>query len=282
MIHQRVSPRVNSAYQFCLFARARRVHAPQSPTLRSMCVARASLLASVARGDHRRRSRHRDVAVRASTSAKNAGNASDDPYALLGVSPSASAKEIKSAYRKRALELHPDVNKAPDAAKRFAEVKEAYQTLIDPRSREAWDARRAGRRAGGSSARSSASGRGWSGGQAWDPFTSTSGPSGRTSAPEEPFYGFKEFFEDLEKDLAAREAKRPRDAAPKSLWEELYDIGEELVDFLESSAPKPAQPEPPAREPPRAKPKASDAGAKSAKSQTVDDMLADLKRDMGL
>ena len=244
-----------------------------------MGVARASLLPSVAPAVHRERLRHRDVAARASTSAKNAGNASDDPYALLGVSPTASAKEIKSAYRKRALELHPDVNKAPDAAKRFAEVKEAYQTLIDPSAREAWDARRAGRRAGGSSARSSASGRGSSGGRAWDPFTTT---SGRASAPEEPFYGFKEFFEDLEKDLAAREAKRPRDAPPKSLWEELYDIGEELVDFLESSAPKPPPAEPPAREPPRAKPKASDAGAKSAKTQTVDDMLADLKRDMGL
>jgi len=97
----------------------------------------------------------------------------------------------------------------------------------------------------------------------------------------------------LEKELAAREAKRPAGAAPKSLWEELYDIGEEFVDFLETSAPKPSKKPPDdafrydgsARAPPKPKPPPSSsrpASARSAKDTTVDDMLADLKRDMGL
>ena len=57
----------------------------------------------------------------------------------MGVSSTATAKEIKSAYRKRALELHPDVNKSADASTRFNEVKEAYNVLIDPKLRAAYD-----------------------------------------------------------------------------------------------------------------------------------------------
>lgn len=62
-----------------------------------------------------------------------------DLYATLGVSRSASADEIKRAYRTRARELHPDVNKAPDAQKRFAQVQEAHEILSDPRRRELYD-----------------------------------------------------------------------------------------------------------------------------------------------
>ncbi len=65
--------------------------------------------------------------------------ASKDYYAILGVSRDASADEIKRAYRVLARQLHPDVSKAPDAAKRFAEVQNAYDVLSDASKRRAYD-----------------------------------------------------------------------------------------------------------------------------------------------
>ena len=62
-----------------------------------------------------------------------------DYYAVLGVGRSASADEIKSAYRRLAREHHPDVNKSPDAEKRFAEIQEAYAVLSDAEKRADYD-----------------------------------------------------------------------------------------------------------------------------------------------
>jgi hypothetical protein len=70
-----------------------------------------------------------------------------DYYALLGVTPSATPAEIKSAYRKLAKQYHPDVNNSSDAAERFREITEAYDTLIDPDRRRRYD-RLHGTRAG--------------------------------------------------------------------------------------------------------------------------------------
>src|SRR5437764_11781264 len=63
-----------------------------------------------------------------------------DPYEVLGVSRSASAAEIKSAFRKLAKKLHPDANKHdPQAASRFAELNAAHEIIGDPDKRKAYD-----------------------------------------------------------------------------------------------------------------------------------------------
>ncbi|MPZ37822.1 MAG: DnaJ domain-containing protein [Rhizobiales bacterium] len=63
-----------------------------------------------------------------------------DPYDVLGVSRSASAADIKSAYRKLAKKLHPDANKQdPKAASRFAELNAAYEIVGDDDKRKAFD-----------------------------------------------------------------------------------------------------------------------------------------------
>lgn len=63
-----------------------------------------------------------------------------DPYSTLGVSRSASEKDIKSAYRKLAKELHPDRNKDnPQAADKFGKVTQAYDLLSDKDKRAQFD-----------------------------------------------------------------------------------------------------------------------------------------------
>jgi len=62
-----------------------------------------------------------------------------DYYDALGVSRSATEEEIRKAFRKKALEYHPDRNKDPGASERFQEVNEAYQVLTDPQKRAQYD-----------------------------------------------------------------------------------------------------------------------------------------------
>ena len=62
-----------------------------------------------------------------------------DYYEILGVSKDASAEEIKRAYRRLALQWHPDRNKSPEAEEKFKEINEAYEVLSDPKKRRAYD-----------------------------------------------------------------------------------------------------------------------------------------------
>ena len=80
-----------------------------------------------------------------------------DYYALLGVPPDATSAQIKSAYRKLAKQYHPDINDSSDAAEKFREITEAYDTLTDPDRRRRYD------RLHGTHTGSKTSGGSWSG-----------------------------------------------------------------------------------------------------------------------
>lgn len=62
-----------------------------------------------------------------------------DYYGLLGVSPDASIEVIKSSYRRKAAQFHPDRNPEADAAAKFRAVQEAYEILADLERRKAYD-----------------------------------------------------------------------------------------------------------------------------------------------
>lgn len=65
-----------------------------------------------------------------------------DYYAVLGVAPSATPAEIKEAFKKLALQYHPDRNKSADANERMSELLKAYQALNNPEERKNYDAQR--------------------------------------------------------------------------------------------------------------------------------------------
>jgi DnaJ-class molecular chaperone len=222
-----------------------------------------------------------------------------NPYTLLGVNKNSTITDIKKAYRKKALKLHPDVNKAPDAQERFLECKEAYATLIDIKQ-------------GTSSSNSNNSNNSRSSSSSGYNRRSTGGTSQyNKQRQEEDFYGFTDFLRDLDKEIdnyaTKRRAKRPggdTQGAPKSLWEEMADLGEEFLEFLEDGltseeeekkkgvvdkddggararrAPPPPPPSPPPP-PPRAKQQQPPLNRKPSK-EVIEDELSELKKKLGL
>lgn len=106
-----------------------------------------------------------------------------DFYNVLGVGKSASEDEIRRAFRKLARELHPDVNRAPDAAKKFAEVQRAYEALSDPQKRAMYDTY--GTTEPGAAAAGGRSGPGRGGTGRGGPFHWTGGAGGGRGSPFE-------------------------------------------------------------------------------------------------
>lgn len=65
--------------------------------------------------------------------------ADKDYYQILGLTKNASEAEIKKAYRRLALQYHPDRNKGKDAESKFKEVTKAYEVLSDSQKRQTYD-----------------------------------------------------------------------------------------------------------------------------------------------
>ncbi|KAL0417899.1 UNVERIFIED_CONTAM: Chaperone protein DnaJ [Sesamum radiatum] len=136
----------------------------------------------------------------------------ESPYEVLGVSPSASTKDIKRAYRRLALKYHPDVNKEAGAQEKFMRIKQAYNVLLNSKSRGRYD----------------------TGNQGSDfSYSATGSYKTNTREAGEEFYGFEDFFRDLQEEFRNWETNAATQGKPKSLWEELAEIGEEFVEFLE-------------------------------------------------
>ncbi|MSQ06378.1 MAG: molecular chaperone DnaJ [Dehalococcoidia bacterium] len=62
-----------------------------------------------------------------------------DYYEVLGVARTDNEEEIRKAFRKKAMQYHPDRNKSPDAEEKFKEINEAYQVLTDTKKRAQYD-----------------------------------------------------------------------------------------------------------------------------------------------
>ncbi len=121
-----------------------------------------------------------------------------DYYQILGISKNATDAEIKSAYRKLALEYHPDKNKSKEAGEKFKEVTKAYEVLSNSSKRQNYDQFGHSAFEQGGMGSAGGGGGGQAGGQ-YGPFSyqySTSGNAGGFDfgGGVDPFDIFEQFF----------------------------------------------------------------------------------------
>lgn len=166
--------------------------------------------------------------------------AKQDYYALLGVSRSATDEEIKKAYRKLAIQYHPDRN--PDDKKseeKFKEITEAYETLGDAKKRDIYD--KFGHTQGGNP---------FSGG-AGGPFGAGAGGFGRTYSGNSGGDPFQDIFGDVFSEVfGASRSGGPRSGRPRNqkgadlrytlsiTLEEAAAGCEKVISFLRSNGAK--------------------------------------------
>ncbi|MEK7450669.1 MAG: DnaJ C-terminal domain-containing protein [Patescibacteria group bacterium] len=123
-----------------------------------------------------------------------------DYYEVLGVAKIATETEIKKAYRKLALQYHPDKNKTKEAEGKFKEVTKAYEVLSDPQKKQTYDqlGHQAFEQGAGQGPFGGAGGPfGGFGQQGGGPFTytySTGGDGGDFGGFSDPFEIFEQFF----------------------------------------------------------------------------------------
>lgn len=153
-----------------------------------------------------------------------------DLYAVLGVTKSSSDVEIKRAYRKLALEWHPDRNKTSGAEEKFKEINKAYEILGDPKKKEMYDQYGEAAFSQGAAAGAGQGPFGGFGGQAgqYGPFSysySTYGGNGDGSQFEgfsDPFDIFEQFFGGGGGSPFGRQSRKPHP---------VYRIG---IDFMDA------------------------------------------------
>ncbi len=120
-----------------------------------------------------------------------------DFYEILGVSKTATPEELKRAYRKLALEYHPDKNKTKEAEEKFKEINQAYEVLSDPQKKSTYD--QVGRAGFEQGAGGGPGGFGGQGGQ-YGPFTYSYSSGGNAQGFDfgaggaDPFDIFEQFF----------------------------------------------------------------------------------------
>eukprot|EP00873_Tetraselmis_striata_P016324 jgi/Tetstr1/436588/TSEL_025385.t1 len=84
-----------------------------------------------ARRKHRSSSRRPAAAATASWEADKKNHPSTDVFDILGIDRRSSTEQIKQAYRRKARELHPDVNASENATAEFLELRRAYNALVE-------------------------------------------------------------------------------------------------------------------------------------------------------
>jgi DnaJ-class molecular chaperone len=158
--------------------------------------------------------------------------AEKDFYQILGVSKSATADEIKKAYRKLALLYHPDRNKTKEGEAKFKEVTKAYEVLSDVQKRQTYDQYGAAAFEQGASGGAGGGGPfGGAGGQ-YGPFT-YSYSSGGGGGQEFDFGGFSDPFEIFEQFFGGaspfgRQQRRPVYAASITFDEAVHGVEKQV------------------------------------------------------